>query len=410
MKPFIRIGNAGGFWGDDLGALKRQLSGGKLDYISIDFLAEITMSILRKQKLKKNDAGYVNDFVNQMIENAHLIKQTGAKIITNAGGINPLGCARKIAAELKKLNISLKIAIVEGDDIVDFIGDFYPKHADFKNIETGEHFAPFKDKIQSANVYLGVLPIVKALESGADLIIAGRVTDTAITMGPAIFEFNWKINDWDKLASALVAGHIIECGAQSTGGNFTDWKLVERWDNMGYPIVEIYPDSSFVVTKHENTGGLVSVNTVKEQLVYEMGNPAQYISPDVVADFRTIQLELQSANRVRVWGIKGEPATPTYKVSMAYADGYKATSSVSSDSPALSLLPPPPQATTAVAKKQVATNRTKILEIFMLQATPHQKKNDKSKVESPSSILETAIFLIAKHRPIIASFFEYSTS
>jgi len=328
MKKQIRIGNAGGFWGDDLQALKRQLTGGQLDYISIDYLAEITMSILRKQQIKNPALGYVHDFVNQIIEVAPIIKEKHTRIIANAGGINPVECARKILKELEKVNIKLKIAIIEGDNIIDKIDDFYPAKSSFKNMENDTDFASVRSKLQSANAYLGVAPVVKALETGADIIICGRVTDTAITIAPMVYEFGWALNDWDKLASGLVAGHIIECGAQATGGNFTDWHLIKKWENFGYPVVEINADGTFAVTKHENTGGLVTVNTVKEQLVYEMGNPSAYISPDVVADFGTIQLAQDGENRVKVWGVKGMPSTPFLKVSMAYADGYKATGSI----------------------------------------------------------------------------------
>ena len=328
MKASIKIGNAGGFWGDDLGALNRQLTGGQLDYITIDFLAEITMSILRKQQLKNPAAGYVTDFVKQVVENASLIKEKKVKIITNAGGINPSGCALKIIEELKSKQLNFKIAVIEGDNIIDRINEFYPSKTSFDNMESGMKFDEIRDKIQSANVYLGVIPILRALEAGAEIIIAGRVTDTAITMAPMIYEFGWNLYDWDKIASSLVAGHIVECGAQSSGGNFTDWQLVPEWDNMGYPIIEAYPDGNFVITKHPGTGGLVSVETVKEQLVYEMGNPAMYISPDVIADFRTIRLEQDGKDRVKVSGIKGKAATKTFKVSMAYHDGFKAVSSI----------------------------------------------------------------------------------
>ncbi|HTX89427.1 MAG TPA: acyclic terpene utilization AtuA family protein [Bacteroidales bacterium] len=328
MKDKIRIGNAGGFWGDDLDAFRRQLAGGPLDYISIDFLAEITMSILKKQQRRNPDTGYVTDFVSQIVDQAEMIREKGVRILTNAGGINPLACARAIAAGLKQKNISFRIAVVEGDDIFDQLGNLYPEKADLKNIETGVSFATIKDSAQSANVYLGLGPLVKALEAGAEIIITGRVTDTAITMAPAVYEFGWAINDWDKIASALVAGHIIECGAQSSGGNFTDWHKIQRWEPMGYPIVEMYPDGTFTITKHENTGGLITVDTVKEQLVYEMGDPAAYISPDVIADFRTIHLEEEGPDRVRVSGVKGKPLTKNFKVSMAYADGYRSSASI----------------------------------------------------------------------------------
>jgi hypothetical protein len=327
-KNKIRIANAGGFWGDDLNALRRQLEGGEVDYITSDYLAEITMSILRKQQLKNPKLGYISDFVDQMTDVAELLLEKKVRMITNAGGINPLGCAQAILQNLAKKGVNLKIAIVEGDNIYEQISSFYPDKANFKNMETGEPFSNVQSKLQSANAYLGVPPLLKALETGADLILAGRVTDTSITMAPMIYEFGWKLNDWDKLASALVAGHIIECGAQSTGGNFTDWHLIKNWENMGYPIVEVNDDATFVVTKHNNTGGMVSLNTVKEQLVYEMGSPSNYISPDVVADFLSIQLAEDGENRVRVSGIKGKPSTKFLKVSMAYEDGYKATAAI----------------------------------------------------------------------------------
>ncbi|MBI9059433.1 MAG: DUF1446 domain-containing protein [Labilibaculum sp.] len=328
MKNKIRIANAGGFWGDDLGVLRRQLEGGDVDYISSDFLAEVTMSILRKQQLKNESLGYVTDFVDQIVDVADLMKEKGVRMITNAGGINPIGCARKILSELKKKGISIKIAVVDGDNIIDRIDEFYPAKANFKNMDSGEDFTEIAENIQSANIYLGVPPLLKALESGADLILAGRVTDTSVTMAPMIHELGWKLDDWDKLAAGLIAGHIIECGAQSTGGNFTDWQKIPRWDNMGYPIVEMQQNGEFTVYKHENTGGLISIDTIREQLVYEMGNPEQYISPDVVADFSHLILEQVGENRVSVKNAKGYASTPFLKVSMAFEDGYKATSSI----------------------------------------------------------------------------------
>ncbi len=328
MKTSIKIGNAGGFWGDDLKALRRQIEGDiALDYISSDYLAEITMSILRKQQQKNPQTGYVTDFVDQIVDVADLLKTKKIRMIANAGGINPLACAREIIRRLDGKTI-LKIAVVEGDNLIDSMSEFYPAKADFKNMESDKDFQTIKDRIQSANAYLGLPPLLKALESGADLIIAGRVTDTSITMAPAVFEFGWKLNDWDKLASALIAGHIIECGAQGSGGNFTDWQKVEKWGNFGYPIAEIFPDGHFYITKHPHSGGSITINSVKEQLLYEMGDPENYISPDVIADFKTIQLEQAGHDRVKVFGIKGKPSTHFLKVSMAYADGFKASGSV----------------------------------------------------------------------------------
>jgi len=328
MKNKLRIANAGGFWGDDLSAFRRQLEGGEIDYITMDFLAEITMSILRKQQLRNPVLGYVTDFIDQIEENAELIKERNVKVITNAGGINPGKCGSIITEILKRKNIDLKVAVVDGDNIIENISEYYPQKESFENLETKENFEQIQSRVQSANVYLGIPPIVKALELGADIIVCGRVTDTSITIAPMVYEFGWQLNDWDKIASGLVAGHIIECGAQSTGGNFTDWKLIDKWDNFGYPIVEVFPDSSFVVTKHDNTGGIVTVDTVREQLVYEMGDPSFYISPDVIANFLTIQLADDGKNRVKVWGIKGEPSTETFKVSMAYQDGYSASGTI----------------------------------------------------------------------------------
>lgn len=328
MKDKIRIANAGGFWGDDLGVLRRQLEGGEVDYISSDFLAEVTMSILRKQQLKNEAMGYVGDFVGQIVDVAELMKAKKVRMLTNAGGINPLACARKILSELKKKGVDFKITVVIGDNIIDRIDEFYPEKAMFTDMETGDDFAQIKDNIQSANVYLGVPPLLKALESGSDLILAGRVTDTSITMAPMIYELGWDLGDWDKLAAGLVAGHIIECGAQASGGNFTDWQKVKKWDNFGYPIVEMNRDGSFEVYKHENTGGLISRDTIREQLVYEMGDPKHYISPDVVADFSQIVLKELAPNRVLVQNAKGYPSTHFLKVSMAYEDGYKAVSSI----------------------------------------------------------------------------------
>lgn len=328
MKNQIKIGNAGGFWGDDLDAFRRQLTEGELDYISMDFLAEITMSILTKQKLKNPALGYVTDFVDQISENASLIKEKGVKVISNAGGINPMGCAEKIAEILKEQNIDLKIGVVEGDNIVGQVNDLFANGTTFQNIETDEKFDSIKDRIISANVYLGVKPIVELLKQEADIIVCGRVTDTSVTMAPMIYEFDWELNDWDKLASAVIAAHIIECGAQSTGGNFTDWYKVSDWKNFGYPIVEVNKDSSFVVTKHNNTGGIVTVDTVKEQLLYEMGDPEQYISPDVIADFSSLRIEEEAENRIKVSGVTGYPSTNFLKISMAYEDGFKASSSI----------------------------------------------------------------------------------
>ncbi len=327
-KNIIKIGNAGGFWGDDLSALKRQVTGGDLDYITSDYLAEITMGILMKQKMKDKKMGYVYDFLFQLEEIIEIVIKKGIKIITNAGGMNPGALALKIKEMGEKKGLSFKVAAVDGDDILQDIDSIYPKKEALENMENSEDFSNVKDKLLSANVYLGVGPVLKALESGADIIVTGRVTDTAITLAPMIHEFGWELNDWDKLAAGVIGGHIIECGSQATGGNFTDWKNVKQWDNIGFPILEVKNDGSFIVTKHKGTGGLVSADSVKEQLLYEMSDPEEYLSPDVIADFTSINLEDEGNDRVRIWGIKGEPSTRFLKVSASYMEGYKASGSI----------------------------------------------------------------------------------
>lgn len=328
-KKIVRIGNAGGYWGDDPFALARQVNGGKLDYITIDFLAEITMSILKKQHAKDQTKGYAHDFITMLEPVLPKLIENKTKLITNAGGINPKACAAKIHELAKKLGLKVSVAVVYGDDIASELSKLEDKGAKFINMETSESFDQVRTKIQAANVYFGAYPVVKALEKwNPDIIITGRVTDTGITLAPMIYEFGWSLNDWDKLASGIVAGHIIECGSQATGGNFTDWHKVPSFDDMGYPIVEINSDGTFVVTKHPKSGGLVSVDTVREQLFYEMGEPCAYITPDVVADFSSIKLEQKEENRVFVYNVKGREPTRFYKVSMAFEDGYKASGSI----------------------------------------------------------------------------------
>jgi hypothetical protein len=326
MKP-IRIANAGGYWGDDPYALRRQLEGSlKLDFISIDFLAEITMSILQKSKLKDSSLGYARDFLQQIESVLPLIVKQKIKVITNAGGVNPQECARQIVALGHKLGFpELRVAVVEGDDIQSRLPDLSQQGIALNNMETGDSYANIAGRVLAANVYFGAKPVALALEKDPHIVVTGRVTDTGITLAAMIHSFGWKEDDYHKLASGIVAGHIIECGAQATGGNFTDWKKVPSFQNMGYPIVEVYPDGSFFVTKHPETGGLVSCQTVREQLLYEMGEPQAYITPDVIADFSTIELEPAGENRVKVSGVKGTKPTDLLKVSMAYSDGYKCT-------------------------------------------------------------------------------------
>ncbi|UCG62387.1 MAG: DUF1446 domain-containing protein [Candidatus Zixiibacteriota bacterium] len=328
MKRKIRIGNAGGYWGDDLSALKRQLTGGPLDYITMDFLAEITMSILQRQKKKNPDQGYAVDFLEQVDECLPLIVRKKVTVISSAGGINPIGMGRKIIEMAQRKGLDIKVGIVYGDDIVNHLYELTAAGERFTNMETGDDFLKVRPRITSANIYLGAEPVVKALEAGCQIIVTGRVTDTGLTLAPMIHEFGWAMDDWDKMAAGIVAGHIIECGAQASGGNITDWGEVRSFHNIGYPIVEMERDGEFVVTKHPNTGGVVSEKTIKEQLVYEMGDPSNYISPDGVACFDTIRLKTEGADRVRVYGIRGKPEPDHLKVSMSYEDGWKANGAV----------------------------------------------------------------------------------
>jgi hypothetical protein len=323
----IRIANAGGYWGDDPYALRRQVDGAlKLDYITIDFLAEITMSILQKQKRKDPEAGFALDFVNQMAPLLKSCKEKGIKVITNAGGVNPRACARALFELGQTVGVDLRVALVEGDDIAaDLPRLVQQPNCSMKNMETGEAFDGVLNRVLSANVYFGALPVIEALKSDPDIVICGRVTDTGITLAAMAHEFGWAADDYDKLAHGIVAGHIIECGAQATGGNFTDWKKVKSFTDVGFPILECSADGRFVVTKHPGTGGLVSVQTVREQLLYEMGHPQSYITPDVIADFTTIQLRQDGPDRVEVTGVCGRAPTDLLKVSVAYTDGYKAS-------------------------------------------------------------------------------------
>ncbi len=328
MKEKIRIANAGGYWGDDTSVMKRQLTSGPVDYITQDFLAEITMSILQKQKQRDPSRGYAHDFITQIDECLPLIVEKGVTVISSAGGVNPVGCAEKVLEVAKKHKLKIKVGVVCGDDILESIDDLVERGEKFQNMENGAKFEKVRPSITSANVYLGAEPVVLALEAGCQIVITGRVTDTGITLAPMMYEFGWGATDWDKMAAGIVAGHIIECGAQSTGGNITDWQDVKSFDKIGYPIIEMEPSGEFIVTKHARTGGLVSEKTVKEQLLYEMGDPALYITPDGIARFDTIELKEVGPNKVRISGIKGEPHTPFFKVSMSHDDGWKASGSI----------------------------------------------------------------------------------
>jgi hypothetical protein len=325
MPDTIRIANAGGYWGDDLSQFRRQLELGPVDYVTLDFLAEITMSILQKQRARDPGAGYARDFIGQVTESLDLLRAGGARVVTNAGGVNPLGCRDALLETAEKHGAKLDVAAVAGDDLMGRLDELTSAGVRLDHMDDGTPFTAIRGRVSSANAYYGAWPVVEALRTGAQIVVTGRCTDTGITLAPMIHAFGWAPDDWDRLAAGIVAGHIVECGAQSTGGNFTDWRRVRDWPRIGYPVLEVSPDGSFVVTKHAGTGGAVTVRTVKEQLVYEMGDPRSYITPDVVADFGTIRLEQAGRNRVRVWGVRGRPAPSSLKVSASYADGWKAT-------------------------------------------------------------------------------------
>jgi hypothetical protein len=327
MKEKVRVASGQGFWGDLLSAPVEQVRGGQIDYLMLDYLAEVTMSIMQKQRARDPNAGYAKDFVSLMREILPDCVEKNIKVLSNAGGVNVSGCAEAISAVAKELGLGgkVKIGVVTGDDVLTRLEEFLDKGVEINNMETGESLRGILDKVQSANVYLGAKPLVEALDKGAQIIVGGRLTDTGLTLAPLMHEFGWSFGDWDKVSTGTIAGHIIECGAQCSGGNCQyDWRDVPDLANVGFPIVEAYPTGEFVITKHEGTGGWVNVPSVKEQLLYEMGDPHEYITPDVVADFTTINLKDDGADRVRVFGIKGKPSTDFYKVSIAYSAGWKA--------------------------------------------------------------------------------------
>ncbi|MGE5648228.1 MAG: acyclic terpene utilization AtuA family protein [Acidobacteriota bacterium] len=301
----IRIGNGQGFWGDWLEAPVRLVRGGPLDYLTLDYLAEVTMSVLQKQRQKNPALGYARDFPPLMARLAGDLEERGVRVIANAGGVNPLACAR----EVRRAAPGLKVAAVLGDDVLGRID-----------------VSAVPGPVLSANAYLGAFPIAEALATGADVVITGRCADAALALAPMIHSFGWREDAWDLLAAGVAAGHIVECGAQCTGGNCqADWQSIPDLANIGYPIVEAEPDGVCTITKHAGTGGRVNIATVAEQLVYEVGDPRRYITPDVVADFTSLRLEDAGPDRVRVSGARGAPRTASLKVSVNYPAGWKAT-------------------------------------------------------------------------------------
>lgn len=302
------------------------MSKGPTDYLVMDYLAEVTMSILQKQKSRDPKLGYAKDLLPVMEQILPIIVEKNIKVITNGGGVNPQACRDAIFEIAKKAGVKgLKIGVVYGDDIYGRIDELLKDGLDLRNMDTGESLRTVRERLQSANVYFGAFPIAEALKDGAQIVLTGRATDTGLTLAPMIYEFGWNEIDYDKLAAGIVAGHILECGGQSSGGNYLkDWRNVPDLAHIGFPVAEAHPDGIIYITKHPGTGGLVSVDTIKEQLLYEIGNPKEYITPEVIADFTSIKLEQSGDNRVKVFDVKGKPATDFYKVSMAYSDGYYA--------------------------------------------------------------------------------------
>src|SRR3989339_2182793 len=327
MKDKIRIASGQGFGGDLIDAPYHQVTKGEIDYLVMDYLAEVTMSILQKQKNKNPDFGYARDIPDLMKRILPAIKEKKIKVVTNGGGVNPVACAEAVINVAKELKINdLKIGVILGDDISKRIDEILAYGCELNNMDTWESIKNVKDKLLSANVYFGAFPIVEALKQDADIVITGRTTDTGLTLAPMIYEFGWKPDDYNLLSAGTVAGHILECGAQSSGGNFLgDWESIPNIAEIGFPIAEAYPNGEVVITKHKNTGGKVSFETIAEQLVYEIGDPKEYITPDCVADFTTIKLEEIGKDKVKVYNVKGKPETEFYKVSCSYHDGYSAT-------------------------------------------------------------------------------------
>ena len=329
MKKIIKIANGQGFWGDSIDAPVNLVKGGHIDYLTLDYLAEVTLSIMQKQKQKNSKLGYATDFIELIKRILPSIENNQLKVITNAGGVNPDSCRD----ELLKLTDNIKIGVVKGDDIINDIDILRNNGVSFDNMDTGQKFEDISNKIYSANVYIDSFCIADALDRGARIVLAGRVSDPGLALGPCIHEYNWSKNEYNKIASGTLAGHITECGAQCSGGNYTNWKDVPNIANIGYPIIEMSNSGDFSITKHPNTGGLINKHTISEQILYEMGDPKKYISPDVCVDFTSFHLEEKNKNCVKINSVKGYQPTDTYKVSISYFAGYKASGQLTISGP-----------------------------------------------------------------------------
>jgi len=322
----LRIGNGCGFWGDNLDAPILLARDGQLDFLTLEYLAELTMSILALQKQRDPEAGYAGDFLDVLERLTPILHaQPKLKIITNAGGMNPHACARQARGILVKAGLARRIGIVSGDDLLPRLDELLSQGHALTNLDTGEPLVNVRDRVVSANAYLGAAPIVEALRQGADIVITGRVADASLTVAPAVHSFGWRWDDWNRLAGATVAGHLIECGAQVTGGLWCHWQEAKDLGNVGYPFVDVRDDGGFTISKPVGSGGAVNIETVAEQLLYEVGDPAAYLTPDVVADFTRVQLQTGGPDQVQVSPARGKPATDTLKVSIAYRNGFQAS-------------------------------------------------------------------------------------
>ena len=323
----IRIGGASGFWGDSSVGAPQLVNSGQIDYLVFDYLAELTMSILAGARLKKPELGYATDFVTVAMRS--VLKEVvakGIRVVSNAGGVNPQGCADALRALADELGVAVKIAVVTGDDVLPLIPELRAAEPPVRELQSG---APLPARVLTANAYLGALPVKAALDAGAQIVITGRCVDSAVTLGVLMHAFDWSAHDYDRLAGGSLAGHIIECGCQATGGLHTDWQDVPDWAHIGYPIVECAADGSFVLTKPAGTGGLIAPQCVAEQMLYEIGDPAAYLLPDVVCVFTQVRIEAAGAERVRVHGARGRAPTSTYKVCATYVDGFKTSAQLS---------------------------------------------------------------------------------
>lgn len=320
----VRVGNAGGYWGDDRRALERQVLGPEPpEFMTSDFLAEISMGLLKKQQLRDPEAGYARDFVEQAAPLLGAIRERGITVISNAGGVNPEGCADALLRAAAAAGTPLTVAVVSGDDLMPDMDRLLAAGVPFDDLETGEALGDRRASVAAANAYLGAEPVVRALAHEPDVVVTGRVTDTGLTLAPLRFALGWDAGDWDRIAQGLVAGHLIECGAQATGGNYTDWRRVPGLGRQGFPVVEAEADGAFTLTKQRGAGGLVTPAVAKEQLLYELGDPAFYLSPDATVDFTGVTVEASGSDRARVTGARGGPPPDTLKVSLALDGGFR---------------------------------------------------------------------------------------